>query len=55
MSYKPPKAIAGNLVGAVIFVTAAYWFLYAQQEPEEPGDTPSGAPERTRDGAPVRA
>jgi formate/nitrite transporter FocA (FNT family) len=48
-------AFLGNVVGAVIFVTAAYWFLYAQEEHEEPGDTPSGAPEGTRDGAKVRA
>jgi formate/nitrite transporter FocA (FNT family) len=39
-------AFLGNLAGALIFVAGAYWYLYAQQEPEEPGDTPSGAPER---------
>src|SRR3954454_11075211 len=39
-------AFVGNMVGAVVFVAAAYWFLYARDIEEEPGDTPSGAPER---------
>jgi len=39
-------AFLGNLVGAVVFVAGAYWFLYARDVQEEPGDTPSGAPER---------
>jgi formate/nitrite transporter FocA (FNT family) len=39
-------ALLGNPVGAVILVAGAYWFLYARQVQEEPGDTPSGAPER---------
>jgi formate transporter len=43
-------AFLGNVVGAVIFVAAAYWFLYARQVEEEPCDTPSGGPERAGDG-----
>src|SRR4051795_9975370 len=39
-------AFVGNLIGAVVFVAGAYWFLYARDIAEEPGDTPSGAPER---------
>jgi formate/nitrite transporter len=44
-------AFLGNLVGASIFVAASYWYLYARDIEEEPGDTPSGAPERAADGA----
>jgi formate transporter len=40
-------AFVGNVVGASIFVAASYWFLYAREAQEEPGDTPSGAPERS--------
>jgi formate/nitrite transporter len=43
-------AFVGNLVGALIFVSGAYWYLYVRDAEEEPGDTPSGAPE----GAPDR-
>jgi len=39
-------AFLGNLAGAVFFVAGAYWYLYARDIDEEPGDTPSGAPER---------
>jgi formate/nitrite transporter len=39
-------AFLGNLAGAVIFVSGAYWFLYAREVQEEPGDTPSGTAER---------
>ena len=39
-------AFLGNLVGAVVFVSGAYWYLYVREREEEPGDTPSGAPER---------
>jgi len=39
-------AFVGNVAGAVIFVAGAYWYLYARDVEEEPGDTPSGAPER---------
>jgi formate transporter len=39
-------AFIGNVAGATIFVAAGYWFLYAREVHEEPGDTPSGAPER---------
>jgi formate transporter len=46
-------AFVGNVAGAVIFVAGAYWFLYARDVEEEPGDTPSGAPEREPDGVPV--
>src|ERR687894_727283 len=35
-------AFLGNLVGAVIFVAGAYWYLYAKDEDEaEPGDEPA--------------
>ena len=46
-------AFLGNVAGAVIFVAGAYWYLYARDVEEEPGDTPSGAPEREPDGVPV--
>jgi formate transporter len=36
-------AFIGNLAGAVVFVAGAYWYLYARDVEEEPGDTPSGA------------
>jgi formate/nitrite transporter len=39
-------AFLGNVVGATIFVATAYWYLYAREIHEEPGDTPSGAPEQ---------
>jgi formate transporter len=39
-------AFLGNAVGATLFVAGSYWFLYARAIQEEPGDTPSGAPER---------
>ena len=44
-------AFLGNLVGAAIFVAGAYWFLYVREAEEEPGDTPSGAPELAGDTA----
>jgi formate/nitrite transporter len=35
-------AFLGNLVGAVIFVAGAYWYLYAKDEDEaKPGDEPA--------------
>jgi formate/nitrite transporter len=43
-------AFLGNLAGATIFVSASYWYLYARDLGEEPGDTPAGAPERETDG-----
>jgi formate transporter len=39
-------AFIGNVLGATLFVGAAYWFLYAREIEEEPGDTPSGEQER---------
>jgi formate transporter len=39
-------AFLGNLAGATVFVAGAYWYLYARAIEEEPGDTPSGAPEK---------
>jgi formate transporter len=39
-------AFVGNVVGAMFFVAGAYWFLYVRERHEEPGDTPSGMPER---------
>ena len=40
-------AFLGNVVGATIFVAGAYWYLYAREVQEEPGDTPSGEAART--------
>jgi formate/nitrite transporter len=37
-------AFLGNLVGAAVFVAGAYWYLYARDVDEQPGDTPAGAP-----------
>jgi formate/nitrite transporter len=37
-------AFLGNLVGAVVFVAGAYWYLYARGL-DEAGDTPTGATE----------
>ena len=50
-------AFIGNAVGASLFVGGAYWFLYAREIEEEPGDTPSGAEERpaSREQEPVAA
>jgi formate/nitrite transporter len=39
-------AFLGNAAGATVFVAASYWYLYAREVHEQPGDTPSGAPER---------
>jgi len=36
-------AFLGNLVGAAVFVAGAYWYLYAREDDEEPGDTPAGS------------
>ncbi len=41
-------AFLGNLVGAVVFVAGAYWYLYAKDEDEgepeaKPGDEPASA------------
>jgi hypothetical protein len=44
-------AFLGNMVGAVVFVAGAYWYLYARGEKEEAGDTPSGASQPSTDGA----
>jgi formate transporter len=43
-------AFLGNLVGAAVFVAAAYWYLYARPEPEEPsgGGTGGGAEDGSR-------
>jgi formate/nitrite transporter len=35
-------AFLGNLAGAAVFVSGAYWYLYAREEDEAPGDTPAG-------------
>jgi len=43
-------AFLGNALGASLFVGGAYWFLYAREIHEEPGDTPSGAQERPQPG-----
>jgi formate transporter len=43
-------AFLGNVIGATVFVAATYWYLYAREIHEEPGDTPSGAPEKGPDG-----
>ena len=42
-------AFLGNAIGATVFVAATYWYLYAREVHEEPGDTPSGAPEKGAD------
>ena len=47
-----PFAFVGNLVGALLFVAGAYWYLYAREVHEEPGDTPSGAREQGDDDQP---
>src|SRR4051812_29815643 len=39
-------AFVGNVAGALVFVAGAYWFLYAREIEEEPGDTPSGGDDR---------
>ena len=41
-------AFLGNLVGAVIFVSGAYWYLYAKDADEQPGDEPLSAGESGR-------
>jgi formate transporter len=34
---------AGNLVGAVVFVSTSYWYLFLRDEPaEQPSRTPVG-------------
>jgi formate transporter len=35
-------AFLGNLVGAAVFVAAAYWYLYARDEETGAGDVPTG-------------
>src|SRR3954451_9929749 len=42
-------AFAGNLVGAAIFVSTAYWFLYLRGAPDEVGPT-DAEPEQARAG-----
>ena len=32
----------GNFVGAAIFVAGAYWYLYAREDDDDPGDKPGG-------------
>ena len=49
-------AVVGNLVGAVIFVSGAYWYLYARPEEQRPdrasaGDQPESAGATGRDRA----
>jgi formate/nitrite transporter len=41
-------AFLGNLVGAAVFVSGSYWYLYAREPARAPGDTPRG---RDADGA----
>jgi formate transporter len=48
-------AFAGNLVGAVIFVAGAYWYLYVREPAKEPGDTPSGQPAQPAEPEPMAA
>jgi formate/nitrite transporter FocA (FNT family) len=33
-------AFLGNLVGAAVFVSGAYWYLYAREPAPPPRDTP---------------
>jgi formate transporter len=42
-------AFLGNLVGAAVFVSGAYWYLYGRDEPSAVGDTPRGDGRFTRD------
>jgi formate transporter len=44
-------AFLGNLVGAAVFVGAAYWYLYARDEETGAGDVPTGDTRFARDGA----
>ncbi len=37
---------AGNLVGAVVFVSTSYWYLFLKDQPTEPEDAEAGGPER---------
>jgi len=46
-------AFLGNVVGATVFVAATYWYLYAREVHEEPGDTSSGAQEKPLDDEPA--
>jgi formate/nitrite transporter len=43
-------AFLGNLVGAAVFVGAAYWYLYARDEETGAGDVPTGDTRFARDG-----
>jgi formate/nitrite transporter len=42
-------AFIGNLVGAALFVAAAYWYLYGRDEETGAGDTPRGDGRFARD------
>ena len=43
-------AFLGNLIGAAIFVSGAYWYLYAREE-DEPGEASGGGVGAAGDGA----
>src|SRR4051812_1294001 len=43
-------AFLGNLVGAAVFVSGAYWYLYAKDEETGAGDVPTGESRFERDG-----
>src|SRR4051812_35395865 len=43
-------AFLGNLVGAAVFVSGAYWYLYGRDEETAAGDTPAGDGRFVRDG-----
>ena len=46
-------AFLGNLVGAAVFVSGAYWFIYGRDDDEEAGDTPAGATAGAGNGRPA--
>jgi formate/nitrite transporter len=43
-------AFLGNFVGAAVFVSGAYWYLYAKDEETGAGDVPTGDGRFVRDG-----
>jgi len=43
-------AFLGNLVGAAIFVSTAYWFLYLRKDDEDDAGPTDAEPEQARSG-----
>jgi formate/nitrite transporter len=46
-------AFLGNLVGAAVFVAAAYWYLYVRVSPRDARDVPPGDTTEEPDGRPI--